>query len=63
MPWAPSDAPAHNGHTAGHPHLQKIWAAVATKNLKGGMPEGQAIREANAAVARQQGRRTGRDAK
>jgi len=50
-PWVPGDA---KGHTkkASSPVAQRQWAHVANGLLKSGRPEGEAIREANAVVAK-----------
>jgi hypothetical protein len=52
MPWTPSDAQRHT-HKATTPALQELWAKVANEALQRLGDEGQAIREANAVVARQ----------
>lgn len=51
MPWAPDDAPRHTkaASTAG---LRQLWATVANNALQRTGDDGQAIREANAAVAK-----------
>jgi hypothetical protein len=55
MPWNPSDAQRHT-HKATTPALQELWAKVANEALQRLGDESQAIREANAVVARQGGR-------
>jgi hypothetical protein len=52
MPWTPSDAQRHT-HKATTPELQALWAKVANEALQRLGDESQAIREANAVVARQ----------
>jgi hypothetical protein len=52
MPWTPSDAQRHT-HKATRPELQQLWAKVANEALQRLGDESQAIREANAVVARQ----------
>jgi hypothetical protein len=52
MPWTPSDAQRHT-HKATTPELQELWTKVANDALQRLGDEGQAIREANAVVARQ----------
>lgn len=51
MPWTPDDAPRHTkaASTAG---LRQLWATVANNALQRTGDDGQAIREANAAVAK-----------
>jgi hypothetical protein len=52
MPWTANDAQRHT-HKAKTPELQELWAKVANEALQRLGDEGQAIREANAVVARQ----------
>ena len=52
MPWTATDAQRHT-HKATTPELQELWAKVANEALQRLGDEGQAIREANAVVARQ----------
>jgi hypothetical protein len=52
MPWTQSDAQRHT-HKATTPALQELWAKIANEALQRLGDEGQAIREANAVVARQ----------
>ena len=52
MQWTPNDAQRHT-HKATTPELQQLWAKVANEALQRLGDEGQAIREANAIVARQ----------
>jgi hypothetical protein len=56
MPWTSGDAQRHT-HKATTPELQDLWAKVANEALQRLGDEGQAIREANAVVARQGGER------
>lgn len=51
MPWTPSDAHGHT-HKANTPKKKRQWRDVANSALKRGLSEGAAVREANAAVAR-----------
>lgn len=53
MPWTATDAQRHT-HKATTPELQELWAKVANEALQRLGDEGQAIREANAVVARQE---------
>ncbi len=52
MPWTMDDAERHT-HKAATPGLQELWAKVANEALERTGDEARAIREANAAVARQ----------
>jgi hypothetical protein len=52
MPWTPDDAERHT-HKATTPELKELWAKVANERLDHTGDEAQAIREANAVVARQ----------
>ena len=52
MPWTSNDAQRHT-HKATTPALQELWAKVANEALQRLGDEAQAIREANAVVARQ----------
>jgi hypothetical protein len=52
MPWTADDATRFTKR-AGSESLRKLWAEVANGALKRGLSDGQAIREANAVVARQ----------
>jgi hypothetical protein len=52
MPWTATDAQRHT-RKATTPELQELWAKVANEALQRLGDEGQAIREANAVVARQ----------
>ena len=56
MPWTSGDAQRHT-HKATTPELQQLWAKVANEALQRLGDESQAIREANAVVARQTGER------
>jgi hypothetical protein len=56
MPWTSSDAEGHT-HKADTPDLKELWAKVANERLEKTGDEGRAIREANAVVARQVGKR------
>lgn len=51
MPWQASDAHRHN-RKADTPKKQEVWAKVANATLNRTGDDGQAIREANAAVDR-----------
>jgi len=51
MPWNSTDAPRHTKE-ADSPVKRRQWADIANKILKQTGDEGQAIKEANAAVAR-----------
>jgi hypothetical protein len=52
MPWKSNDAEAHT-HKAATSELKKLWAKIANARLEKTGDEGQAIREANAVVARE----------
>jgi len=54
MPWTPNDAEKHT-HKATTTELRELWAKVANERLEKTGNEGRAIREANSAVARQEG--------
>lgn len=56
MPWQPADAPSHT-HKAATEALRQLWARVANETLARTGDEAQAIREANAAVAKQSAHR------
>lgn len=58
MPWSAADAPSHI-KAANTPKLREIWARVANARLAAGASEGEAIREANAAVHKERGRGRG----
>lgn len=51
MPWQPRDATRHT-KKASTPKLARMWAHVANGELKRGLSEADAIKAANAAVAR-----------
>jgi uncharacterized protein YdaT len=51
MPWNPDDAERHT-KTADDPKRQRMWAEIANSVLAESGDEGRAIREANAAVAK-----------
>jgi hypothetical protein len=51
MPWTPDDAPSHT-HKATTPHLKKLWADVANKELPK-VGEARAIKAANSIVSTQ----------
>lgn len=55
MPWTASDAMRHT-HKASSPIARRQWSDVANAGLKRGLSEGDAIREANAAVAKRRRR-------
>jgi hypothetical protein len=59
MPWTPSDA-HDKTHKANTPKKKRQWRDVANKGLSRGLPEGEAIREANAVVARRRRTKTSR---
>ena len=52
MPWTPNDAERHTRKAATWA-LKELWAKVANETLERTGDEGQAIREANAVIARQ----------
>jgi hypothetical protein len=52
MPWTADDAERHT-RKADTPSLRELWAKVANEALERTGDEAQAIREANAVVARQ----------
>lgn len=52
MPWTANDAQRHT-HKARSSELKELWAKVANESLERNGDESQAIREANAVVARQ----------
>jgi hypothetical protein len=52
MPWTPDEAERHT-HKATTRALRELWAKVANETLERTGDEGQAIREANAVIARQ----------
>jgi uncharacterized protein YdaT len=51
MPWNPDDAERHT-KKADDPKRQRMWAEIANSVLAESRDEGRAIREANAAVAK-----------
>ena len=51
MPWKPSDAKSHT-KKAESPTAKRQWSKVANDVRKRGGSEGQAVRTANAAVAK-----------
>ena len=51
MPWGPSDAKAKT-KAANTPKKQRQWSAVADSALARGLPDKEAIMEANAVVKR-----------
>ena len=51
MPWNPDDAERHT-KKADDPKRQRMWAEVANSVLSDTGDEGRAVREANAAVAK-----------
>lgn len=51
MPWTDAEAPQHT-KAATSSKLRRLWARVANDVLKRTGDEGQAVREANAAVER-----------
>lgn len=52
MPWKTSDVKGKTKKAAKSPVAQRQWVHIANQLLASGKPEGQAIREANAVVAR-----------
>jgi hypothetical protein len=52
MPWTSNDAERHT-HKATTPALKELWAKVANESLE--QTGDEAIREANAVIARQKG--------
>lgn len=58
MPWDAGDAQQHT-KAANTPKLREIWARVANARLEAGASEGEAIREANAAVHKERGKGRG----
>lgn len=51
MPWTAKDATKHT-KKANSPKAKRMWAHVAESGRKRGLSEGQAIRQANAVVAK-----------
>ncbi len=49
MPWSADDAKRHT-KKARSPAARRQWAAVANAALKRGLPEGEAVREANSVL-------------
>lgn len=56
MPWSTKDAYSHT-KKANTPRLQRLWTSVANSTLDKTKDEAQAIKTANAAVAKEGGRR------
>ena len=54
MPWVAGDAEAHTKR-ANTPQLQELWAKVANERLAAGDSDAEAIRKANAVIARRRG--------
>lgn len=52
MPWTPSTAQAHD-KKASTPKKRRQWADIANSLYAKGVPEGQAIREANGVLKRE----------
>ncbi len=52
MPWTPSSAPSHN-KGANTPKRRRQWADIANSLYRKGVPEGQAIREANGVLKKE----------
>jgi hypothetical protein len=52
MPWTPSSGPKRHTKKANTPKKRRQWSHVANAILAKSGNEGQAIREANAVVAR-----------
>jgi uncharacterized protein YdaT len=57
MPWTAADAERHT-KKADNPKRQRMWAEIANSVLADTGNEGRAIREANAAVARDYAKNT-----
>lgn len=57
MPWSPSDGPARHTKKANSPNKKRQWSHVANSVLSKTGDEGRAVREANAAVKRNKGKR------
>jgi len=55
MPWTAADAHKHT-HKATSAKGQRQWSDVANSALKRGLPEGDAIREANAVAKKRKGK-------
>jgi hypothetical protein len=55
IPWTPDDAEKHT-HKATSRVLKELWAKIANECLERTGNEDQAIREANAVIARQAGK-------
>ena len=49
MPWKPSDAKGKT-HLAKSAKSQRQWSDIANALYKKGVPEGQALREANGVI-------------
>ena len=62
MPWTADDAERHT-KKADSPKRQRMWAEIANSVLADTGDEGRAIREANAAVARDYGKSVRPDAR
>lgn len=56
MPWTYKDAYSHT-KSANTPHLQSMWSKVANSVLEKTGDEARAIREANAVVSKQKGKK------
>lgn len=54
MPWTDQDAMSHT-RKASTPRLRRMWADVANDRRGRGATDAEAIRQANAAVAREAG--------
>lgn len=52
MPWTPANAHAHN-KGANTPKRKRQWSDIANSLYAKGVPEGQAIREANGVLKRE----------
>lgn len=53
MPWnTQADVSRHNKAAGKSKRKGKVWRKVANSGLKRGLPEGEAIREANSAADR-----------
>jgi len=52
MPWKPTDATGHD-KGANTPKRRRQWADIANSLYRKGVPEGQAVREANGVLKRE----------
>lgn len=56
MPWTTSSGPTRHTRKANTPRKKRQWRDVANSAMQRGASEGSAIRQANAAVARNKSR-------